>query len=433
MSDISAPISPSRRAAKPLEFIGGLPVYKSGDAPGHLRSRSQLERGLRLRPGAPVCWVKPFGHPDERCLLFDPADATEIPFRSAGDAWAWRARRTCPRCGRVREHLTHGRPCSACRRADRQRAADLAARTCNECRRIGAKPYPQVLEGWYAVRLCRSCTAARKRKLNELLNEAVSCPGGCGKRTAVKTRVLEWALANHRRVASFTRRYCEPCGDTHRIEQERLDAEREAAWEKRRAEQAERERLEREARAREVAELEAWAAGVLADPDSVFLDTETTGLMDDARVLDIAVVTVGGRVLLDTLVNPGAPIPTESTRIHGITDAMVAGAPTFAEVLAKLAEAVGGKRVLVYNLGFDRDRLRHELGLLGVDTARWLSAARWEDCMEPYSDWVGEWSEWHGNYRWQPLGGDHGARGDCFAAIGRVREMASRSEGLEAA
>lgn len=415
----------------PIGTFAGLPLYKYGTAPAYLRTRSQLERGLRLTPAPgqrPVCYVRPYFHPDERRPLYDPAQAVRV-VRTVGDDWVWRMRRTCPRCGELREHLTHNRPCGACRRADRERAAAIAARTCDECRRIGAKPYPQVLEGWYAKRLCRSCTAARKRKLDALLTEAATCPGGCGKRTATKKTVLAWALANHRAVASWTRLHCPPCGLAHRIEQERLEAERAAAWERRRAEQAEQERQAAEARRREVADLAAWARDALNDPDTVILDTETTGLHDEARIVDIAVTTARGDVLLDTLVNPGEPIPAEATAIHGITDAMVADAPTFGEVLPRLTTVVSSKRLLIYNDVFDVARIRHEMTLLGEKPDPWFAAVRVEDVMIHYSDWVGDWSDYHGNYSWQPLNGGHRALGDCHAVIERLREMARSASG----
>lgn len=430
MSDAPSATVAGQRAAKPLEFIAGLPVYKSGDAPAHLRSRSQLESGLHMRPGRAVCFVKPFGHPDERVHLYDPADATLIPWRSIGDEWAWRSRRTCPRCGEQREYVVDGRHCGKCQRADRAKAEQRAQRTCSQCRRVGRKPYPQfTVAAWHQVRLCRSCAAACKRKLDAALTESATCPGGCGKRTAAKKTILAWAKANYRSVPQWQRRYCPPCGEIHRAEQQRLAAEREARWAKERAEQAERDRQAREAREVEVAELAEWAREALADPNVVILDTETTGLEDDARIVDIAVVTGSGEVLLDTLVNPGEPIPRESTDIHGITDAMVASAPPFAEIVAELADAIRGKRVLVYNLGYDLARLEHEFGLIGSAVAgAWLAVrktwARWEDAMVPYSDWVGDWSEWHGNNRWQPLNGGHRALGDCLAVIECLEAMA---------
>ena len=64
------------------------------------------------------------------------------------------------------------------------------------------------------------------------------------------------------------------------------------------------------------------------DSDPLFLDTETTGLHDDAEIVDVAVIDITGRSVLSTLVRPAGVIPVAATRIHGITPEMVAGAPT---------------------------------------------------------------------------------------------------------
>ncbi|RNG26250.1 hypothetical protein [Streptomyces botrytidirepellens] len=57
--------------------------------------------------------------------------------------------------------------------------------------------------------------------------------------------------------------------------------------------------------------------------------------------------------------------------------------------------------------------------------ASWLGEVRTEDAMVPYSDWFGDWSDFWGNYAWQPLrGGDHRAVSDCRAVVERLREMA---------
>lgn len=94
----------------------------------------------------------------------------------------------------------------------------------------------------------------------------------------------------------------------------------------------------------------------------ICLDTETTGV-DPAtdRVVEVAAVRmVRGEVIEApwARVNPGRPIPAEATAIHGITDAMVAQAPTMAELapglLAYLHEWFQAGAVLVgYNVTFD--------------------------------------------------------------------------------
>jgi len=89
-----------------------------------------------------------------------------------------------------------------------------------------------------------------------------------------------------------------------------------------------------------------------------FLDTETTGLAParGARVCEIAVMAVcGGRVLgsFASLLNPGCPIDPGAQRIHGITDSMVAGSPSFAEVAARIEGMLAGTVVVCHNAPFD--------------------------------------------------------------------------------
>lgn len=58
-------------------------------------------------------------------------------------------------------------------------------------------------------------------------------------------------------------------------------------------------------------------------------------------------------MLLNLLLNPSEPIPAEATAIHGITDAMVADAPSYSEMLRRLTEALAGRRVVIYNREYD--------------------------------------------------------------------------------
>lgn len=77
----------------------------------------------------------------------------------------------------------------------------------------------------------------------------------------------------------------------------------------------------------------------------VFIDLETTGVnprMD--RIVEIAAVKLrpdGGRETWKKRINPQRPIPAETTAIHGISDADVATAPTFAEIAFDLHRFMG--------------------------------------------------------------------------------------------
>lgn len=52
---------------------------------------------------------------------------------------------------------------------------------------------------------------------------------------------------------------------------------------------------------------------VLTDPDAVVPDTETTGRDRESLIVELAVQKVSGDVLVDTLLNPGEPIPADAT------------------------------------------------------------------------------------------------------------------------
>lgn len=69
--------------------------------------------------------------------------------------------------------------------------------------------------------------------------------------------------------------------------------------------------------------------------EAVFFDLETTG-RDTAhgRIVEIAAYNATQKTSFERLVNPGIPIPKESSAINGITDEMVREAPSF-EVVAK--------------------------------------------------------------------------------------------------
>lgn len=170
-----------------------------------------------------------------------------------------------------------------------------------------------------------------------------------------------------------------------------------------------------------------WARTVLAQPDAIILDTETTGLYGDAEIVQIGILSMTGQVLLDTLVRPTCRIPTQATRIHGITDAMVAEAPMMVHLLPQLRELIGGARVVIYNADYDTRILEQSLAAMNIPIdVPPLGASDYECAMLQYSAWVGDWSSYHGNYRWQPLpGGDHSAIGDCRATLAVIKRMAA--------
>jgi DNA polymerase III epsilon subunit family exonuclease len=105
----------------------------------------------------------------------------------------------------------------------------------------------------------------------------------------------------------------------------------------------------------------------------VVFDTETTGLLPEAgdRVISLAAVRVrGGQVrrgeAFDALVQPERPIPSESVKFHGITDAMVDGAPTIDLVLPAFLRFAGEAVLVGHEASFDLRFLEPEVRRLGL-------------------------------------------------------------------
>ncbi|HVK69657.1 MAG TPA: 3'-5' exonuclease [Polyangium sp.] len=110
-------------------------------------------------------------------------------------------------------------------------------------------------------------------------------------------------------------------------------------------------------------ELDASAPWI--DQPIAFLDVETTGRnAAQDRLVEVAVVIgLRGDVVArhSWLVNPGRPIPAESTAVHGIRDEDVAGKPAFAEVASEILATLAGAIPAAYNAVFDRGFMLAEL------------------------------------------------------------------------
>jgi len=100
------------------------------------------------------------------------------------------------------------------------------------------------------------------------------------------------------------------------------------------------------------------------------LDLETTtNVIAEARIVEIGFEIMepdGVSKLWRTYVNPGVPIPAESTAVHHITDDMVQDAPTFASLCANLQRGMRACDYAGFNLRFDLSVLVNEFKRCGV-------------------------------------------------------------------
>ena len=123
----------------------------------------------------------------------------------------------------------------------------------------------------------------------------------------------------------------------------------------------------------------------LLDRPLAVVDLETTGFSPGPdRAIEIGIVRMDptGAIVDEwtTLVNPGRDVGP--TWVHGVTDEMVAEAPTFAEIADEVLERFEGAVVVAHNAPFDGGFLAHEFAVAGIPTplipaACTLQVARW--------------------------------------------------------
>jgi DNA polymerase-3 subunit epsilon len=102
----------------------------------------------------------------------------------------------------------------------------------------------------------------------------------------------------------------------------------------------------------------AWHDVPIAAVCFAVVDVETTGMRAraDDRITEIAIVHVEGarvEVAFESLVNPGRPIPPRIAALTGISDAAVAGAPSFEAVADRVVAALAGRVFVAHNARFD--------------------------------------------------------------------------------
>ena len=99
------------------------------------------------------------------------------------------------------------------------------------------------------------------------------------------------------------------------------------------------------------------------------VDLETTGgHITRDRITEVGLILVDGERVerIDFLVNPGQTIPAFIEQMTGISNAMVADAPPFADIAAELLEKLQGRLFIAHNVRFDYGFLKNEFKRVGL-------------------------------------------------------------------
>lgn len=144
----------------------------------------------------------------------------------------------------------------------------------------------------------------------------------------------------------------------------------------------------------------------------VAIDTETAhaAWVRPNYIVEIALVVFDYstiKLTYSTLVNPGQPITR--SKIHGITDAHVAGAPKFADISSMVLEILEGADYITgHNIRFDTYQLRQELYRCGKNLPNYPIV----DTMY-YT-------------KGKALGGNHRALDDAMKVVGIIQDKKPR-------
>ncbi len=176
---------------------------------------------------------------------------------------------------------------------------------------------------------------------------------------------------------------------------------------------------EKASRASDRNEASEWARQILKRDDVLILDTETTDLYGE--IIELAMINLKGETVFNKRFNPLSPISAGAQRVHGISAEMLVDEPRFADFAIELYRMLSDAGlVLIYNAEFDMARLRQTYRL----HEKLMPPVNYDCLMLWFAQFCGEWSEYHGSYKWQPLGGGHSALEDCKATLAVLHEMA---------
>lgn len=172
-----------------------------------------------------------------------------------------------------------------------------------------------------------------------------------------------------------------------------------------------------------------WAKERLADANTVVIDLESTGLLNqdpETEIAQICIVDTKGRQLFSMLLKPATPMDDKVIGIHKITNEQVINQPIFPQIAKMIAFVLKDKHVVCFNADFDVRLLWHMFKKYEIAPPQ---VAGTSCCMDRYSEWCGEWNVKRDGFRWQKLPNflgeeSHDAYNDCRNTLKAMQKMA---------
>jgi DNA polymerase-3 subunit epsilon len=172
-----------------------------------------------------------------------------------------------------------------------------------------------------------------------------------------------------------------------------------------------------------------WAQERLADANTVVIDLESTGLLQqdpETEIAQICIVDTKGRQLFSMLLKPSQPMSDTVIGIHKISNEQVINQPIFPQIAKIIAFVLRDKHVICFNADFDIRLLWHMFKKYEIAPPK---VAGTSCCMDRYSEWCGEWNTKRDGFRWQKLPNfigeeSHDAYNDCRNTLKVMQKMA---------
>ncbi|WP_422486888.1 hypothetical protein [Gudongella sp. DL1XJH-153] len=99
-------------------------------------------------------------------------------------------------------------------------------------------------------------------------------------------------------------------------------------------------------------ELALWRFENLKSKDIVMMGLSTTGLGENADIIEVSIVDSNQNILFDSLIDTSVPIDRDAFFVNGLSLEDLEGKPMFSDVADKIVETIKGKIVCFYGAGY---------------------------------------------------------------------------------